>query len=85
MARKSKKSINREVKIVGAEEVPKKIKVSVKHEKVPPTFDMWWSMKRNKLNLDDKIKEIIRIHFESRGFMKNKKFDEGLEDFGIKA
>lgn len=52
---------------------------------VPVSFDNWWLKIQGKYNLRPELKTSIRKHFESRGFMDYKKFDQGLRDFGFRT
>lgn len=48
------------------------------------SFDDFWKIAKNKYNLNRDLKEIIKKHFEARGFMKSQEWELGLKDFGIK-
>lgn len=54
----------------------------------PPTFvqpfDSWWMQAMSKFKLKADLKEPVRKHFESRGFMASGKYEDGLKDFGFK-
>lgn len=82
--KRRKPKIERKIEIVGAEK-PKPKPVKVNTFRPLPSFDVWWSTVRYKKGLKEELKEIIKKHFEARGFMKSKKFDEGLKDFGIET
>ncbi len=47
------------------------------------TFDAWWMMKSNSLKLKPELKNAVKKHFESRGFLQSGEFDKGIEDFGV--
>lgn len=51
--------------------------------RLPVSFDAWWLLKQTQVGLKPELKEAVRRHFESRGFMQDSRFDEGLRDFGI--
>jgi hypothetical protein len=72
----------KEIRIVGQQEPivkaepPAEIKSEI-------TFDQWWIMVLGAKKLKSELKTAIRKHFEARGFMQSKKFDDGLKDFGF--
>lgn len=43
------------------------------------SFDAWFMQK----GLKSELKNILKKHFDARGFMASKEFDTGLKDFGI--
>lgn len=49
------------------------------------TYDAWWLMTASRLDLKSGLKEALRKHMQSRGFLDNGRFDDGLKDFGIRA
>lgn len=75
----------KELEIVG--EVEKRnVNRKLPAKKMPQiSFDAWWLRTQKKYNFGSEMKEIVFKHFRSRGFLKSKKFDEGLKDFGIKS
>ncbi len=48
-------------------------------------FDSWWMLTQQRLKLRPELKESVRKHLMSRGFMARLDFDAGLQDFGIKT
>lgn len=85
--RMSKKREQAKLIIVGQDKpkakiTPAQIKKTVK---MPLSFDAWWLLTQQKLKLKPELKESVKKHLESRGFMQNENYDEGLEDFGIKT
>lgn len=47
------------------------------------SFDAWFSKTASERSFSPSLKEALKLHFESNGFMQNKKFDEGLKHFGF--
>lgn len=79
-----KKVKSPELKVIGeqsAEPAPQMPEIAPIEPKIG--FDAWWTMKAQSLNLRPELKDAIRKHFQSRGFMENGEFDKGIEDFGI--
>jgi len=52
---------------------------------IPISFDDWWLQTQGKYNFRPELKASVRKHFESRGFMDYRKFNEGLRDFGYRT
>lgn len=53
--------------------------------KPSPSFDAWWLLAQNKNKLNPQMKEAVKQHLTSAGFMKSGKYDDGLKHFGVKA
>jgi len=84
-SKKQKLEKGKELEIVG-ETAEKKVNQKLPEKKIPQlTFDAWWVRSQKVYNFGADMKEVIFKHFRARGFLKNKKFDEGLNDFGIKS
>lgn len=50
---------------------------------IPVSFDAWWLQTQSKYKLRPELKEAVKRHFASRGFLDDsRKFDKGLRDFG---
>lgn len=49
------------------------------------SFDQWWEQKRQELKLKDSLKIAVYKHMSARGFLDNKEYDSGLQDFGIRS
>lgn len=52
---------------------------------VPISFDAWWIQAAGKYGLNQDLKQSVKRHFEARGFMEYKKFNQGLRDFGFRT
>jgi hypothetical protein len=75
-----------EVIVVGQEDAaPERAPVTPAPVSIPISFDAWWIRTATKYNLNQDLKAAIKRHFESRGFMDYKKFDQGLKDFGFRT
>jgi hypothetical protein len=48
-------------------------------------YESWWTVTRKKHDFPAYMKEVLYRHFQSRGFLANGRYDEGLADFGIKV
>ena len=85
MSRKRKpKEPERIVTIVGQEQ-PKKAQTKPSTLKLLPSFEVWWALMRSRKQLPEHLKAVIKKHFEVKGYLDSKRFDEGLVDFGIKT
>lgn len=83
--KKRKLEKGKELEIVGEKPTPKVIQ-KMPAKKLPQlTFEAWWMRSHKKHGFGPEMKEVVYKHFKSRGFLKNKKFDEGLKDFGVKS
>ena len=47
------------------------------------SFDAWFTKTASERKFSPSLKEALKLHFEAKGFMKEKRFDEGLKDFGF--
>ena len=47
------------------------------------SFDAWFTKTASERKFSPSLKEALKLHFEVKGFMKEKRFDEGLKDFGF--
>ena len=84
--RRRKLEKGKELEIVGEVEKKKMVNKKLPAKNVPQlSFDAWWLRTQKKHNFAQDMKEIVFKHFRARGFLKSKKFDEGLKDFGIKS
>ena len=82
--KKRKLEKGKELEIIGEPE-KKAAPKTLPARKVPQlTFDAWWVRSHKKHGFGPEMKEIVYKHFRARGFLKSKKFDDGLKDFGIK-
>ena len=83
--KKRKLDKTKELEIVG-EVKPKKVNRKLPARRMPElTFDAWWIQAQKKTGFKNYMKEVVFKHFRARGFLKSKKFDDGLKDFGIKS
>jgi hypothetical protein len=87
MARNRKKKTNEE-NMLDLKDESKREKtlksISSKPFMISLSFDKWWLMTMQKLDLTPSMKIAVKKHFEARGFMKTGNFEGGLEDFGLK-
>lgn len=76
-----------EVIVVGGDEdaVQEQAPVTPAPVQIPISFDAWWIRTASKYSLNQDLKASVKRHFESRGFMDYKKFDQGLRDFGFRT
>ena len=71
--------------IIAGRETPKAPAPYVEPLRIQIDFDSWWMLTQQRLRLRPELKESIKKHFGSRGFLVSKDFDAGLQDFGIKT
>ena len=84
--KKKKLEKGRELEIIGEMNEPKKVNQRLPERQMPEiTFEAWWMRTQKKYNFSSEMKEVVYKHFRARGFLRIKKFDEGLRDFGIKS
>jgi len=83
-SKKKKFDKTKDLEIVG-EVIKKKVNRKLPAKILPQiSFDAWWMRAQKRYGLGLDMKDVIYFHFRARGFLKSKKFDEGLKDFGIK-
>jgi hypothetical protein len=77
----------KEFTVIGEEPIVHKAPVAAKPSGVdiPISFDRWWLQTQSKYKFKPALKSAVKKHFEARGFMNYKKFNEGLRDFGFKT
>jgi len=59
--------------------------VAAKTPDIPISFDRWWLQTQSKYKFKPSLKVAVKKHFEARGFMHYKKFNDGLRDFGFRT
>jgi hypothetical protein len=70
-------------------DLPEEAEVSENIQNIQPdlaktmSFDMWWTLAERRLKLKPELKEAVKKHFKSRGFLTNNDFEAGIKDFGI--
>lgn len=71
--------------IVGA--ASKKAKQAQLPDAITPImgFDQWWLLTQSRLGLAASVKEALKNHMKSRGFLSTGRYDDGLRDFGYKS
>ncbi len=75
-----------ELIIVGEEKAQQQPAAELpKPARIPMTFDAWWLLAQQKHKLRPELKQAVKKHLESRGYMAEENYDEGLRDFGIKT
>jgi hypothetical protein len=77
---KAKKAEN-SVKLPDAQ--PSESNVQSAPTRIQLDFDAWWMLVSQMRGLKPQVKTAIKKHFEARGFMANKNFDDGLKDYGL--
>jgi hypothetical protein len=78
----AKKKEEPKLKIVGEqEEAPRQPEIAPIEAKL--SFDAWWMMKAQSLKLKPELKNAVKKHFESRGFLQTGDFDKAIKDFGL--
>lgn len=82
MARKRQKQQDKLV-IIGRPQTEPEYVPQIEEAKPIISFDAWWIMKAQSLNLKPEMKNAVKKHFEARGFMQSGDFDGGIIDFGI--
>lgn len=80
----AKKKEEHKLVVVGREE-PKALASNIAPLRLQLDFDSWWMLTQQRLRLRPELKEAVRKHLVSRGFMVRQDFDAGLQDFGIKT
>lgn len=81
-----RKEQKQEVMIVGQErQMPRMAPTSPAQIDVPISFDAWWLQIQSKYKFKPELKASVQRHFESKGFMDYKKFNQGLRDFGFRT
>lgn len=84
-APKQKLEKGKELEIVG-EKVIKQVNQKLPAKKLPElSFDAWWMRSQKKYSFGSEMKEVVFKHFRARGFLKSRRFDDGLKDFGLKS
>ena len=66
--------IGLEEKVAAPQAEPIKPKVS---------FDAWWLQAQQQYGLSSDLKDIVRKHFQARGFLNTGEFLKGIKDFGF--
>jgi hypothetical protein len=78
-----RKEIKKDFSVIGEEPTQQAGIEVVEATHVPMSFDAWWLQTQSKYKLKPELKEAVRKHFASRGFLNDsRKFDKGLRDFG---
>lgn len=52
---------------------------------IPLSFDAWWLQIQSEHKLRPELKNSVKRHFEAKGFLDSKKFNDGLRDFGFRT
>ena len=79
-----RKEIKKEFTIVGeTSTMSSQVQESPQELGIPISFDVWWIQAQNKYKLSPNLRDSVKKHFEARGFMNYKTFNEGLRDFGF--
>lgn len=48
------------------------------------SFDQWWLQTQQKYNFKPALKDALKKHFETKGFINDSRnFEKGLRDFGF--
>jgi hypothetical protein len=58
---------------------------AMKAQKIPMSFDAWWTLTSTRLKLKPMLKPALKKHLQVKGFLAREAYDEGLAHFGIKA
>jgi hypothetical protein len=81
-----RRQAKQEVTIVGDEqEAPAAPAPAAKPIQVPISFDAWWLQMETKYKFKPELKMSVQRHFQARGFMDYKKFNQGLREFGFRT
>jgi hypothetical protein len=82
-----RKEIKKDFTVVGQQAQPaaQAVEQKPKNLDIPISFDAWWIQVQNKYKFSPNLRDAVRKHFEARGFMDYKKFNDGLRDFGFRT
>ena len=71
-----------EFTVVGAEKISAEPAIA-QPARPAISFSAWWLQIQQAKQLKFELREALRKHFESRGFLASGEFEEGLKDFGL--